>query len=215
MPQAFAPGCALMLHKPESAQRLLAHLQGGEPVPMHLTCCRNEPNLAAGTQVINVCSGCHRRFRELYEGLSAISLWEVLADSDFPFPDYGGAEMAIHDACPTRNQPQVHVAVRALLARMNITLVEPRNTGAGATCCGDSFHGLIPDAELRAVMAKRAAEMPREDVVVYCVSCVKSMHNGGKRPRHLVDLLFGEDTPTGVSEPDAWHAQLREFIQAH
>jgi len=57
--------------------------------------------------------------------------------------------------------------------------------------------------------------MPREDVVVYCVSCVKAMHIGGKRPRYLVDLLFGEETGPGVFEPVAWHAQLDEFIEAH
>ena len=41
--------------------------------------------------------------------------------------------------------------------------------------------------------------MPAEDVVVYCVSCAKAMFIGGKRPRYLVDLLFGEATVPGTS----------------
>ncbi len=41
------------------------------------------------------------------------------------------------------------------------------------------------------------------------------MHIGGKRPRHMVDLLFGEDTPPGTFEPSEWHAQLDEFIETH
>ena len=57
--------------------------------------------------------------------------------------------------------------------------------------------------------------MPREDGVVYCPSCVKSMHIGERRPRDLVDLLFAEETSPGVVKPSEWHEQLEEFIDAH
>jgi Fe-S oxidoreductase len=217
MPQVFAPGCALMLHRPDLARRLLTFLnEGPERIREHLTCCRHEPGLPAGTRIINVCAGCDRRYRELYPGISTISLWEVLAGSaSFPFPDYGGAAMAILDPCPTRTEERVHTAVRTLLARMNIAVAEPEHTRTRGTCCGDSFHGALPVAEVKALMRRRAGEMPCEDVVVYCVSCAKAMHLGGRRPRHLVDLLFGEPTRIGTCEPDAWHHEIEEFISAH
>lgn len=216
MNQVFAPGCALMMVKPQLAQQLLQYLNRYEPVPMHSICCRHEPGLPEGTQVINVCAGCDRRFRELYEGISTISLWELLAASTtFPFPDYGGAEMSILDACPTRTETRVHDAVRALLARMNIKVIEPKNTRTTGTCCGDSFYSVLPVEKVKEQMAKRASEMPREDVAVYCVSCVKAMHIGGKRPRYLVDLLFGEETEIGTFEPDAWHGELQAYIDEH
>lgn len=213
----YAPGCALMLYKPEFADRVLAHMYlEGDAIRGHVTCCRHEPHLEPGTTVVNTCAGCDRRYRELYEGVSTISLWEVLADSDsFDFPDYQGAEMTIHDACPTRSEERVHVAVRTLLDRMNIVVIEAEATRTRAICCGDSFFGEVPTDRLKGLMAKRADSMPREDVVVYCVSCVKAMHIGGKRPRYLVDLLFAEDTTPGEFEPDAWHAQLEEFIAEH
>lgn len=217
MSLAFAPGCALLLHKPELARRLLEHLDatlGG--MPEHLTCCHHDPRLPAGTRIINVCPGCDRRYRELYPGITTVSLWEVLADdATFPFPDYGGAEMAVLDACPTRTETRVHDAVRALLARMNIVVVEPERTRTRGACCGDTFYPTLPVAEVKDRMRQRAGEMPRQDVVVYCVSCAKSMHLGGRRPRYLVDLLFGEDTPAGVCEPDAWHRLVDDFIEAH
>ena len=216
MPQAFAPGCALMLHKPALAGKLHAFLNAGGDVPEHLTCCRHEPGLGSGTRIINVCAGCDRRYRELYPGISTISLWEVLAGSDtFPFPDYGGAPMAILDACPTRTEARVHEAVRTLLARMNITVAEPDRTRTRGTCCGDSAYGTLPVDEVKARMCKRASEMPCQDVVVYCVSCCKAMHIGGRRPRYLVDLLFGEATPIGTFEPDAWHREIQGFIDTH
>jgi len=50
---------------------------------------------------------------------------------------------------------------------------------------------------------------------VYCVSCIKALHIGGKQPRYLVDLLFGEKTGIGTWEPDAWHSEVQQFIDAH
>jgi len=213
----YAPGCALVLYKPHLAERVFAHLNADDAgMASLLSCCRHDPHLEPGSVVINTCPGCDRRYRELYEGVSTISLWEVLAAGDtFDFPDYGGAEMAIHDACPTRTEERVHVAVRTLLEKMNIAVVEPRATRTHSVCCGDSFFGELPADRVAGLMAKRADSMPREDVVVYCVSCVNAMHVGGKRPRYLVDLLFGEDTTPRVFEPGAWHAVLDEFITEH
>lgn len=217
MNQVFAPGCALMLYKPELARKVSAFLNAsGSDIPTHSICCHHHPLLPVGTRIINVCAGCDRRFRTLYEGISTISLWEVLACSEsFPFPDYQGQRMSIHDACPTRTETRVHDAVRTLLRRMNIAVAEPQRTRAQAVCCGDSFYGAIPVDEVKIQMKNRAAQMPEEDVVVYCVSCVKAMHIGGKKPRYLVDLLFSEPTSPGFFEPDAWHADLKAYIEAH
>ena len=216
MADVFAPGCALKMYKPHLADRLLQYLnKRDQVVAEHFTCCRHEPRLPHGTRVINGCAGCNRRYRELYEGVTTISLWELLAESDFTFPDYHGMAMAIHDACPTRTETRVHEAVRTLLRRMNITAVEPEHTGTRATCCGDSFYGVLPIDQVKAQMAKRAQEMPVEDVAVYCVSCIKAMHIGGKKPRYLVDLLFGEPTEIGTWETDDWHRELQEYINRH
>jgi len=217
MKRVFAPGCALMLHKPNLADKMQNFLNRElGAVDQHLICCRHEPKLAAGTQVINVCAGCDRRYRTLYAGITTVSVWEVLCQSrSFPFPDYKGQVMTVLDACPTRDQPRIHDAVRSLLTRMNIRVVEPAQTRTKSVCCGDSLYGSAPVDRVKAQMSKRAAQMPAQDVAVYCVSCVKAMHIGGKQPRHMVDLLFGEATPAGVFEPDQWHARLDRFIEAH
>lgn len=216
MTHVFAPGCALLLYKPALADAILTWLTDRSLVSgPHLTCCRHDPHLARGTVVVNLCPGCDRRYRWLYEGITTVSLWEVLADSDFAFPDHIGVEMTIHDACPTRKRPAVHDAVRTLLRRMNIAVIEPTATRGRATCCGDTFYGALPTDKLLRQMERRAAGMPRDEVVVYCVSCIKSMANGGRQPRHLVDLLFGEETIPGVVDPDRWHAELDAAIAAH
>lgn len=217
MKQVFAPGCALMIYKPDLGKKLLRYLnKDSTEIPMHLTCCQHEPNLSKGTQVINICAGCDRRYRSLYEGVSTISLWEVLAESaDFPFPDYAGREMTLHDPCPVRSEARVHQAVRRLLERMNISLTETKNNRSRSICCGDSLHGKAPSEVVRSAMMKRVAEMPCEDVVVYCVSCIKSMHIGGKKAWHLVDLLFGEESDPQTYDTNDWHRELQEFIDRH
>ncbi|MBU3110826.1 (Fe-S)-binding protein [Clostridium lacusfryxellense] len=217
MKKVFAPGCALMIYKPKLEEKVLEFLNNklGD-IEEYLICCRHKPNLEKGTQIINICAGCDRRYRELYEGITTISLWEVLAEvKEFPFPDYKGKEMTILDACPTRDQERIHNAVRVLLKKMNITLVEPEKTKTKGICCGDSFYGSLPVEQVKEHMKKRAEDMHVEDVVVYCVSCSKSMYIGGKTPRYLVDLLFGEDTDQGTFEPDDWHKQLNDFIDEH
>ncbi|MDR3541647.1 MAG: (Fe-S)-binding protein [Desulfosporosinus sp.] len=217
MKQIYAPGCALMIYKPELAQKILEFLNKNlNDIPEHLICCRHEPNLEKGTQVINTCAGCDRRYRELYEGIATISLWEIFAESKtFPFPDYNGVEMTIHDACPTRTEERVHSAIRKLLEKMNISIIEPKNTGTKAVCCGDSFYGVLPIEQVKIQMEKRSNEMPCDNVVVYCVSCIKAMFIGGKKPRYIIDLLFGETTGIGTFEPDAWHDELQKFVNAH
>ena len=123
--------------------------------------------------------------------------------------------MTIIDACPTRSEVHVHKAIRTLLKRMNITLIEPEKTGTKSTCCGDSFWDVLPLEKVKNQMKKKASEMPVDDVVVYCVSCSKSVYIGGKKPHYMIDLLFNEETIPKTYEPDEWHNELDEFIASH
>lgn len=213
----FNPGCALSIYKPETENKILAFLREyvGD-VELHQICCRHDPRLEAGSRIINVCAGCDRRFRSLYEGITTISLWEVLDSlNTFAFPDYQGIRMSVHDACPVREKPQVHQAVRSLLKKMNIDIVETELHGTRSICCGDDFYGKLPIEQVHENMKKRAGSMPCEDVCVYCVSCIKAMHIGGKKPRHLMDLLLGESTEVQLYDTKLWHAQLQEYIEQH
>ena len=145
MKRVFAPGCAFILYKPELVKKIYDSLSKNlGAIDILPLCCKNQPELARGTQVINVCPGCDKRYRQNYTNISTISLWEVLTESNFfKFPDYQGKKMAIIDACPTRSEVRVHKAIRNLLDKMNITLIEPKKTGIKSTCCSDSFWGKI------------------------------------------------------------------------
>ena len=213
----FNPGCALSVYKPEMEHRLLTFLnENYTELEMHNICCHHDPKIGQGSRIVNVCAGCDRRFRSLYEGVTTISLWEVLDSLDgFPYPDYKGIEMSVHDACPIREKPEVHKAVRSLLGKMNIRIVETELHGTRSVCCGDDFYPSLPVEKVNEKMKKRAAAMPRDDVCVYCVSCIKSMHIGGKKPRYLIDLLMNEPTDPQTYDTVLWHNQLQAYIDTH
>ena len=213
----FAPGCALFLYKPQLIQKLHAFLNSRSgPLELFSSCCHYMPSVPPGTKVITICPGCDRRYRENYPEPLSVPLWEVLlAGGGFAFPDYGGQKMTILDACPTRDQERILRAVRALAERMNIVLVEPERTREKGTCCGDTYFDKLPTERVIKQMRAKGKEMPAGDILVYCVSCSKSMFVAGRRPRYLVDLLFGEETVPGIFHPDPWHRELDAFMASH
>ena len=211
MSQVYNPGCALMLYKPHYADKILLLIRTDK----HEICCHHEPRLPGGTEIINTCPGCDKRFGSLYEGISTISLWEVIASSEtFPFPDYQGLTMTIHDACPVRNRSTVHDAIRMLLEKMNINITETEKNRCQSACCGDSSYPALPIDRVHEKMQERANSMPVNDVCVYCVSCIKSMNIGGKKPRYILDLLFNEETESDICDTAEWHEQIKAVIEA-
>jgi len=213
----FAPGCALILYKPHLIEKLHTFLtEAYGAMEVLLTCCHHTPQIVEGTCVINICPGCDRRYHENYDNPSTISLWELLSENEvFRFPDYKSCKMTIIDACPTRKQDRIHNAVRAVAERMHISIIEPTKTKRKSSCCGDTFYGKISTEQVKDQMRKKAGEMPLDEVLVYCVSCSKSMFIGGKQPRYLIDLLFEEETVPQTYDPDAWHQELDEYIESH
>lgn len=213
----FNPGCALSVYKQEAQDRILNILnEHFGSVKMHNICCHHDPKLPAGATIINNCAGCDRRFRSLYDGIETISLWEVLDTiKGLPLPDYSGMTVSVHDSCSYRPKPQVHRAVRSLLKKMNIEIVESEFSGNSSICCGDNFYPKLPIEKVNELQKKRAAQMPCQDVVVYCVSCIKSMAIGGKTPRHMVDLVLGEETQIQETRLDVYHKSVQDYIDVH
>lgn len=213
----FNPGCALSIYKPASGKKILDLLNRYYgPVQLHTLCCHHDPKLPHGSTIINNCAGCDRRFRSLYEGVQTISLWEVLDSiSEFPFPDHSGLTVSVHDSCSYRPKPQVHSAVRSILHKMNIEIIDSKYSGTNSICCGDTFYPQLPIEQVNMLQKKRAAQMPCDDVAVYCVSCIKSMAIGGKIPHHMVDLVLNEETELQELRIDVYHDALNQYIETH
>jgi hypothetical protein len=80
MKKIFAPGCALMLYKLQLAEKLHEVLNNNiGNVDLLETCCKRDPDLEEKANIINVCPGCDKRFRNDYKDITTTSLWEILA----------------------------------------------------------------------------------------------------------------------------------------
>jgi len=213
----FNIGCAFAIYKPDSSKKTLDILnENFGDVKLHEVCCQHEPKLPNGSTIINNCAGCDRRFRSLYDGVNTISIWEIVDSiEDLKLPKYDNLTVSVHDSCSYRQKPQVHKAVRNLLSKMNITIIESEFSGSKSICCGDNFLGKIPLEQVHAFQKKRASQMPCQNVVVYCVSCIKSMTIGSKTAYHLLDLVLNEDTETQELDLIKYHNSLQCYIESH
>ena len=213
----FAPGCALMIYKPGLARKIhqLLNEKLGK-VDLLTTCCKHDPHLPPDSKVINVCPGCDKHFGKDFKGVSTISLWEVINENDFfVYPDYKERKMSIIDACPTREKDSLQDAIRNLLLKMKISLIEPKNTRRESTCCGDIYYGAMPTTEVKRFMIEKSSEMPANEIVVHCVFCIMAVFNGRKNPKYLADLLFNEETAVKTFDLDQWHNKLDDYIDRH
>ena len=194
MKTLFAPGCALRAYRPDAIEALRSFLyERGLADDLFTTCCKAGAPASEPMRLIVCCPGCSHHFGTLFPNAELVSLWKILLDTDFPFPDYHGARMSIHDSCPARQRysAEMQVSARALCSRMHITLAEPVHTRENTVCCG----GCAADRAVRIRMAKaRAAEFPERDVVIYCTGCTRSFSVTDRQPRHLLDLLFNVPT---------------------
>lgn len=217
MEYLFAPGCALMAYKPHLAEKLKEVIVGiYGPMDTLLSCCFNRPEVKVGTCIITPCTTCNSHYRTLYKDCTTLFFLAELADSTtFPFPDYKGIEMSIQDSCAGRTDPVYLDSIRKLLQRMNIKVVEAEKSGAKAKCCGQVLYGKAPIEKVETFMKTRAQEMPCEDVVVYCASCMQGIMYGGKRAHYILDLLFNEPTQVEEINITTWNNKLKAFRDTH
>lgn len=211
------PGCAMELHNPNLSPAILALLnQHFGTVKLHSLCCQHDPQLPPGSTIINNCAGCDRRFRNDYPTIQTISLWEVL-DSipQLPLPNHSGRTLSVHDSCSYRERPSEQQALRNILRKMQIQIVESAASGAQAVCCGDSAYGKVPLETLHALQRKRANQMPCTCVAVQCVTCIKSMAIGGKTPCYVPELVCNCSTLPGNLDMVAYHDALQVYIDCH
>ena len=210
----YAPGCALMIYKPHLADKIKDILtKEYGPIDEVLNCCLFAPQLDKGACIITPCVACHHQYAKNYQ---TIFFLDMLAKSQsFPFPDYQGIEMTIHDTCTARQDDFYLDTVRTLLKRMNINIVESQYSRKKGICCGQVFYNKLPLDQVEERMKVRANQMIKEDVVVYCPSCIQSLAVGGKRPHFILDLLFNEETVYKDANIENWRNSLKDFQDTH
>jgi hypothetical protein len=105
---------------------------------------------------------------------------------------------------------EIQDCVRRLVDRLGYQVVELPLSRDKTECCG--FGGLMSfsDPELAAKVSQRRVSECGEPYVAYCAICRDFFASQGKPTWHLLDLIFGMDTPEQAARKRPGYSQLRD-----
>lgn len=167
------------------------------------------------TAMVSVCQNCTSVFQESQPDIKVLSLWEYLLDyvPDFPYPDYGGIKMTLQDCWRQYDNEAQQEAVRALMRKMNIEIVELSANRADTRYCGvttlrptpkrnlimapqryvehaSGFFEPHTEEEQKEYMEEYCKQITTDAVVAYCHYCTQGFNLVGQKNFHLAELLF-------------------------
>lgn len=164
--------------------------------------------------MVSICHNCSAIFEEMYPNIQRMSIWElILQDEKFSYPDYHGMKMTVQDCWRSRENVKEQNAVREIMKRMNIDIIELKENHTKTNFCGDSLYqkqplrnpklapkrfienamGLFQEhtlEEKKKIMEKYCSAITTEKVVAYCHYCIRGLNLGGKEGIHLARLIF-------------------------
>lgn len=165
-----------------------------------------------GDTIVSACHNCTNIFSEVHPDVDVISIYELIArDENFVYPDYHGREMTLQDCWRAKDHDEEKKAVRELLRRMNIKVVEMEDD---EDFCGISLlrpqparnpkmaplhygpeqtvgkFGTYTPEEQAAIMREHGKKIPTDEVVCYCHYCLEGLRLSGKKSFHVLELLF-------------------------
>lgn len=169
------------------------------------------PNVST---MVSLCHNCAAIFEERHTQINRLSLWElILSDDEFSYPDLGGRKISLQDCWRAKENFSEQEAVREILRRMNVEVVELKENHSQTKFCGYSLYqpqpprnaklapkrfvegarGLFLEhttAEKKILMEEHCAAIPTREVIAYCHYCVRGLKLGGKEAKHLAQILF-------------------------
>ena len=214
--QYYFPSCKFTQMKPETSEKIKNFMaSAGVRV---VGCCRPGHKALSGWNdtAITVCETCSIIIGENRPAAKVISLYEFIDSlAEFPFPDYKGERITLQDCYRAKEKAAEKAAIRSLLRKMNIKIVELPGTEEEINFDGSFLFGAMrPDnftlaprrfAEIKKDMTPKTPEetdawlkeycrrFTTERVACYCNSCIAGLQQGlpeGKAAVHVAELLF-------------------------
>ncbi len=210
----FFTGCGLPSTSPRTTVEVYQALRRADPsVGVLMWCCGapveligleeafetnrrrllEEMERLGAEELIAACPDCTHTLKEYLPQVRVRTAWEVLAESWTPPRSREGVVVSIHDSCKARHEPELHAAVRRLLAASGARVEDVEYAREMARCCG--FGGMVAavDPELSlAVSRRRRGESPHP-MITYCAGCRMALARVGQPTVHLADFLIGRN----------------------
>ena len=228
--RVFFPGCSLAGHAAGVVKAAYAHLRRRLPdTGIMLNCCgapsyfmgekevmlriiRNvgaEMAKLGAQEIIVACTHCHQTFQEFLPEVKTRTIYEVL--NEVGLPDRASSAAAIfnlQDPCGARQAPQIHHAVRRLVADLGYKVEEMAHNRERSICCGSG--GMVPAVapELAKKMTDFRLSEATRDLVTYCASCRARLAKAGHPTLHVLDLPFNPAWQQTKNQPPP-HSLIR------
>ena len=185
----YYPSCNFAISSPQTAKKVREYLKEKMDIAK---CCKidqrkfNEEDIG-----IYVCQACRG---QIENQVNTMSLWQYLDQLDnFDFPDYHGQKMYLQE---------VHQAVRSLLKKMNIEVIEMKNNKDNSIFCGtlhyetkdlDDIHlSHYPKDVQEKYMQEYVQQFDNKKIICVCNRCLKGILLGKGKGVHLLELLFNK-----------------------
>ena len=219
MTRIFFPGCKVRARYPEASKWLMEQVLERGYADEKTGCCRkSHQSLTPDDTAVCICVNCMAMIDEDADNGSMESVWQLIdADPDFPLPSYAGRVMGIQDCGRAYDRTEVQDAVRSIMRKMGIEIVELPDAREASRFCGASFLKAAPEQEatfapkryveeaamrgtyvphepdeIHALLAEHAAAIEPEEVCCYCTACDAGLEEGGKRAVNIIELVSGK-----------------------
>jgi Fe-S oxidoreductase len=231
----FFPGCTLPGTRPETTWQLFEYMQRHIPgLGIVMDCC-TKPSHDLGRQryavavfeemcrflttngvrsVLVACPNCHKMFRQYGGDLAVQTVYELMDAHGLPSGASAAGELSVHDPCPLRMETDVQDAVRRILSRMGISVLEMKHRRKRTLCCGEGGSVAFTNPDLaKAWGAVRQREAEGMRLATYCAGC--SGYLGRVTTTlHVADLIFDPEAsmnggPRVSSSPMTYFNRIR------
>lgn len=207
----FFPGCALAGTRPEKTRQVFEHIRKTIPnAGIVLDCC-NKQSHDLGKQeyfqtmfgelrsylrdngiktVLVACPNCHKVFSEYGPDFETRTVYEFINETTLPETGQVPGTVTVHDPCVARFNDSAQTAVRELIDKRGLQIVEGKHAKQTTLCCGEggAVSCITPDLA-KAWTEKRIAEAEGRQIVTYCAGCSKTLGAHGSSS-HILDLVF-------------------------
>ena len=197
MANIFFPSCKARAVYKEPSQKLAEYIKSKFDIDP-IGCCKiNSPKLTENDTAMILCLNCARVIEANANYKNIEFIWEVIdKDKDFIFPNYQGQKMTIQDCHIVKGRKNVQDAVRSLMKKMNIEIVELEKRLDDAEHCASheiiGYHRDRPmtEEEKKEYFTDRYKNITTEVVVSYCKYCNEGVSMSDKKGLHILELLF-------------------------
>ncbi len=205
------PGCTLPGTRPDKVKSLFDHLSKTIPnIGIVLDCC-TKPSHNLGREkhfhsmfnemkeyllqhgvrnILVACPNCYQVFSQYGGTLSIKTVYEYLAETSLPTTANIPTDITVHDPCGTRNNEQIHTAIRQIAAKKSLRIREMQHHGPKTICCGEGGSvACLNTNSANDYKTHRKAEADGLRIITYCAGCANFL--GSTTPTsHILDLLF-------------------------